>query len=201
MTEANISSKGDAPKFGRPRDPSADRMILQSALEVLTDLGYAGMSVEKVAKKAGVGKTTIYRRFSSKEELAAAALESLKDEIGPLPDTGDTRNDLVEMMLQSQQVFERGPAFAMLGALLVEESRNPELFRIFRERILWVRRDEVVEVLRRGVKRGDIDANTDLEVAVEAIVGAIIAGHILGMSPSRDRADRIVDTIWTGLGR
>ena len=117
MTEANISSKGDAPKSGRPRDPSADRMILQSALEVLTDLGYAGMSVEKVAKKAGVGKTTIYRRFSSKEELAAAALESLKDEIGPLPDTGDTRNDLVEMMLQSQQVFERGPAFAMLGGV------------------------------------------------------------------------------------
>ena len=114
---------------GRPRDPEADRAILQATLKLLTEQGYAGMSVERVASEAGVGKTTIYRRYASKEELATAAVGALRDDLGPPPDTGSTRTDIVEMIVRAQGALERGPGFAMIGALLVEERRSPEAVR------------------------------------------------------------------------
>ncbi len=192
-------STQDVPKRGRPRDPEADRGIIQATLRLLMDRGYAGLSVERVASEAGVGKTTIYRRYNSKEELAAAAIGTLKDDWGPPPDTGDARSDIVEMIVQNQVALERGPGFAMIGALLVEERRNPALFQLFRERIIWPRRDDAINVLQRGVERGEIRADADLGVAVEAIIGSIIARHILGTSESRERIEVTVDTIWAGL--
>ena len=201
MTSTVNDSRCPARRMGRPRDPNVDRVILQSALKLLTEHGYAGFSVEQVAKDAAVGKTAIYRRYASKEELAAAAVGALKAEIGPPPDTGDTRKDLVDMIVESRKTLEKGPGFQMIGALLVEEHRNPDLIRIFRERILWPRRDEVIAVLRRGVDRGEISEDADLEIAVQAVVGSIIAGHVVGVPTSRELALRTVDTIWDGLGR
>ena len=184
---------------GRPRDPEADRAILQATLKLLTEQGYAGMSVERVASEAGVGKTTIYRRYASKEELATAAVGALRDDLGPPPDTGSTRTDIVEMIVRAQGALERGPGFAMIGALLVEERRSPELFELFRERLIRPRRDEAVMVLQRGVERGEIRADADLEVAVHAMVGAIFMRHILGAPESRKRIEQTVDTVWSGL--
>ena len=184
---------------GRPRDPEADRAILQATLKLLTDQGYASMSVEQVASEAGVGKTTIYRGYASKEELVSAAVGALRDDIGPPPDTGDARADIVEMIVRAQVVLTRGPGFAMIGALLVEERRSAELFELFRERLIRPRRDEAVMVLQRGVDRGEIRAAVDLEVAVHAVVGATFARHILGTPESRKRIEQTVDTIWSGL--
>ena len=199
MATSKETSRPRDPKPGRPRDPEADRAILQATLKLLTDQGYAGMSVEGVASEAGVGKTTIYRRYASKEELVVAALGVLKDDLGPPPDTGSGRTDIVEMIVQTQVTVERGQGFAMLGALLVEERRNPELLELFRERIMRPRRDDVIMVLRRGVDRGEIRADIDLEVAVHAMVGAVFMRHILGVPESRKRVEETVDTIWRGL--
>ena len=184
---------------GRPRAPETDQAILQAALRVLTDRGYAGMSVERVAAEAGVGKTTIYRRYASKDELAAAAVGSLRDVWGPPPDTGSARADIVEMLVRNTEAFERGPGFQMIGALLVEERRNPELFELFRERIIRPRRDDAITILRRGVERGEIREDADLEVAVHAMAGAMFMRHILGALESRERIERTADTIWNGL--
>ena len=87
----------------------------------------------------------------------------------------------------------------MIGALLVEESRNPDLFELFRERIMRPRRDEVVAVLQRGVDRGVVRPDADLEVAVHAMVGATFMRHIWGTPESRERMERTVDAIWRGL--
>lgn len=187
------------PKPGRPRDPQTDQAILRAALKLLTDRGYAGMSVEAVASQAGVGKTTIYRRYSSKQELVAAALGALRDDLGPLPDTGDTRSDIVEMILQTRRAIQRGPGFGMVGALLVEESRSPELLELLRERVLRPRREEAIAVLRRGVDRGDIRVDVDLEIAVQAMIGAVFTRHIFGACESRERVEQTVDTVWKGL--
>ena len=187
------------PKPGRPRDPETDQAILRATLKLLTDRGYAGMSVEGVASKAGVAKSTIYRRYSSKEELVAAALGALRDDLGPLPDTGDIRTDIVEMILQTRRAIKRGPGFGMVGALLVEEHRSPELLELLRERVLRPRRDEAIMVLQRGLDRGEIRADADLEVAVQAMVGAVFTRHIFGASESRERVEQTVDTVWNGL--
>ena len=184
---------------GRPRDPEADQAILQTTLKLLTEHGYAGLSVERVAAEAGVGKTTIYRRYTTKEELVTAAVGALKDELGPPPNTGDVRADIVEMIVRSHAILVRGPGFAMIGALLVEERRNPQLIESFRERIIRPRRDDVITLLKRGIERREIRADADLAVAAHAILGAILASHILGVAESAEMIEHTVDTIWRGI--
>ena len=199
MTTPNRKTGRDDPKPGRPRDPKVDRAILQATLRVLTDQGYAGMSIEQVAAEAGVGKTAIYRRYSSKEELAASAVGSIRAEWGPPPDTGSARNDMVEMLVLAQAGFAGGPVFPMLGALLVEERRNPALFELFRERILRPQREDAMKALQRGVERGEIRADVDLEVAILAMVGSLLARHVLGIPESREKIEETVDIIWRCL--
>ena len=184
---------------GRPRDPEADQAILQTTLKLLTEHGYAGLSVERVASEAGVGKTTIYRRYTTKEELVAAAVGALKDELGPPPDTGDIRADIVEMLVRSLEMLQRWPGFAIIGALLVEERRNPQLIELFRQRIIRPRRDDVITLLKRGIERGEIRADADLAVAAHAILGSILASHILGVAESAEMIEHTVDTIWRGI--
>ena len=198
MTVSSQTTQSDL-RPGRPRDPETDRAILRAALKLLTDQGYAGMSVEGVASEAAVGKTTIYRRYASKVELVAAALGTLRDDLGPLPDTGDIRADIVEMILQNRRALQRGPGFAMIGALLVEERRSPELLEFLRERLIHPRRDETLMVLKRGVDRGEIRADVDLDIAVQAMVGAVFMRHIFGAPESRERIEQTVDTVWNGL--
>ena len=199
MNAVEPSTEMPKQRRGRPRDPEVDQAILQTTLKLLTEYGYAGLSVERVAAEAGVGKTTIYRRYATKEELVAAAVGALKDELGPPPDTGDTLNDIVEMLVRSLEMLERGPGFAMIGALLVEERRNPGLIELFRQRIIRPRRDDVIMVLQRGVERGEIRADADLAVATNAILGAILANHIFGAPESAEIIQHTVDTIWQGL--
>ncbi len=158
------------------------------------------MSVEGVAAAAGVGKTAIYRRYPSKAELAAAAVRTLRDDSGPLPDTGSARTDIIEMLTRFQPALERA-GFAMIGALLVEERRNPGLLETFRKRIFRPRRREAIKVLQRGVERGEIRADADLEVAVEALIGSVLAGHVLGSAEPGQRIEQTVNTIWSGLAR
>lgn len=199
MTESRAKKAQENSKAGRPRDPQVDRSIMQATLRVLTDRGYAGMSIERVAAEAGVGKTAIYRRFSSKAELTAAALGSLQGTWGPLPDTGSARDDIVEMLVQYQAAFARGPAFSMLGALLVEERHNPELFELFRERLMRPRKNDAMKLLQRGVSRGEIRADADLESAIHAMVGSILARHVLGVPESREQIEKTIATVWRGL--
>ena len=166
---------------------------------MLTDQGYAGMSVEQVASEAGVGKTTIYRRYASKKELAGAAINALREDWGPPPDTGSARTDIVEMLVQNQVALEHGPGFAMIGALLVEARRNPALIEYFRDRFTRPRRKEALMVMRRGVERGEIRADADLDIAVQAMVGAMFIRHIWGAHESRERIEQTVELIWKGL--
>ena len=158
------------------------------------------MSVEGVAAAAGVGKTAIYRRYPSKAELAAAAVRTLRDDSGPPPNTGSARTDIIEMMAGFQPALERA-GFAMFGALLVEARRNPGLLETFRKRIFRPRRREAIKVLQRGVERGEIRADADLEVAVEALIGSVLANHVLGSANPRQRIEQAVETIWCGLAR
>ena len=166
---------------------------------MLTDQGYAGMSVEQVASEAGVGKTTIYRRYASKKELAGAAINALREDWGPPPDTGSARTDIVEMLVQNQVALEHGPGFAMIGALLVEARRNPALIEFFRDRFTRPRRKEALMVMQRGVERGEIRADADLDIAVQAMVGAMFIRHIWGAHESRERIEQTVELIWRGL--
>ena len=195
-TTGGVETDGDT-RPGRPRDPQVDRAIVGATLKLLADQGYRGMSIEGVAAEAGVGKTTIYRRYGSKEELVVGAFSTIRESTGSVPDTGSVRTDIAGMMTQSRTAFLR--VLALLGAVLAEEHRNPRLLELLRERVLGPRRDEVVMMLRRGVRRGEIRSDIDPAAAVHAIVGSIFVRRLLGIPESDEWIRQTIDVIFGGL--
>ncbi|MDE0231783.1 MAG: TetR/AcrR family transcriptional regulator [bacterium] len=185
------------PRPGRPRDPEVDRAIVRATLKALADHGYRGMSIEGVAEEAGVGKTTIYRRYASKVEMVVAALSTLRDPGHSLPDTGRVRTDLSGMMALARTTLLRG--FSLMGAVLVEEDRNPELLKLVRERIIGPRRDEAVTMLQRAVDRGEIRPDVDPEAAVHAIVGSLFMRRLLGVPESEEWIRQTVEVVCRGV--
>lgn len=157
---------------GRPRSPETDDAILDSAMEVFCDSGYDGLSVESVAARAGVGKSTIYRRYPTKLDLVMAAINCAKAGIVPSPDTGSVRADLLEIaqgyvtMLRDSQV---GRAIPMT---LAAKDRNPELARAH-ELFVGERRALTYAVIQRGIDRGELPAGTDPKLVADMITGAL----------------------------
>ena len=184
---------------GRPRSSEADQAILATTLRLLVEQGYDAMSIEGVAAAAGVGKTTIYRRYPSKRELVVAAVSSLAESVWPPPDSGDLRADLLAFMREMYAALAQGPGFALLGTLLVHERDDPELIALFRQRIVQPRMEIVAGLLRRGIARGEVRADAPVEVAVQMLAGAIFAHHVAGLPDDPAWLSTVLDTIWWGL--
>lgn len=185
---------------GRPRSAEADRAIVDATLKLLYEEGYAGMSMESVAEAAGVGKTTVYRRYRDKEDLVTAAIAAMPG-LNELPDSGDTRADVLELLQRVVRGKERVQSMRLLGTLWAEEERNPDLVRLFRERVIAPRRAMMIEVLRRGQERGELRDDFDPALVTEMLVGAHFARQFNGRPFPRDWGTQVVDTIWPALER
>lgn len=177
---------------GRPRDPGADRAILEAAVDVLRTEGFGGFTVDAVATRAGVGKATIYRRWSGKEELILAAAETVMAEI-PRPDTGSVRDDLLVLAKSMAAHFASETAGCLAADLAAEAARNPEAQALMR-RFTSTRRKVSVGVVRRAVERGELRADIDPDVVVDGIVGPIFfRARLSGGSLMPKAVERIVD--------
>jgi AcrR family transcriptional regulator len=179
---------------GRPRDPACDAAIEAATLEAFVADGYGGVSIEGVAARAGVGKATIYRRYASKVELIVEAVR-VKAGIGDnLPDTGDVRADLRAMLLTLLDRL-RGPDGQVLIAFMGERLRHPDLAAEFDRSVIGAKRAHVRRLLRAAVKRGDLPADSDLEVIAE--LGPALLWHhaIYGLALTDDLPDRILAAI------
>jgi AcrR family transcriptional regulator len=185
---------------GRPRSPEADKAILEAAVEVLHAEGYARMSIESVAETAGVGKTTVYRRYKDKADLVTAALERMTPVPEP-PDSGDTRADVLLLLQRFQRSKEKIEDLRLLGTLWSEEGRNPELMRLFRERVIGPRRKLMIETLERGRHRGELREDVDPVLVTEMMVGAHFARQFSGRKIPRDWAEKVVAQVWPALER
>ncbi|HET7638015.1 MAG TPA: helix-turn-helix domain-containing protein, partial [Ktedonobacteraceae bacterium] len=95
-------------KAGRPRSAQSHRAILEATLALFAEVGLQGLSIEAIAERAGVGKTTIYRRWSSKEDMIKDALDLFRSG-NPIPDTGNIRNDLLYIAKEARELFNRNP--------------------------------------------------------------------------------------------
>ncbi|HEY0716960.1 MAG TPA: TetR/AcrR family transcriptional regulator [Streptosporangiaceae bacterium] len=193
-------SGGRAPLRGRPRSEQADRAIMAAALELLAERGIGGMSIEEVASRAGVGKATIYRRWSSKGALALDAfLAEFRDQ-QPLPDTGTLRGDLRFSLRAWVRAVTRTPVGRILPDLIGEIQHNQHLAVTYRARVLEPLRQQHRIMLDRAIARGEIPAGTDREVALDLMFGAAQHRLLLGHLPLSDRfADQAVDVIVAGL--
>jgi AcrR family transcriptional regulator len=184
---------------GRPRSRTADAAILGATLRLLATQGYQALTIEAVAAAAGVGRPTIYRRYASKAELVAAALESLSPEDEtPLPD--DTRGALLTLLgLTASALGARG-GMTLVGSLMAQESRDPELVSLFRTRLFAPRHEIVREVLRRGIERGEVDPGAALDVAIDLLFGSLLARGVAGEPPDEAFLAAVVDTVLAGVG-
>jgi AcrR family transcriptional regulator len=193
------TSKPPAAVRGRPRHPDTDRAILQATFRQLVEVGYASLSVEAVAAAAGVAKTTLYRRYPTKRDLVIAALESGTAFVAPL-DAADTQAALAAFIRQAIAAMVDSGAIRILGSLLVEERREPELLDVFRKRLLEPRRALVVAMIQRGVERGELRRDVDPLIVTEMIAGAIFGHHaILGQTADDAWIEALVQHVWAAV--
>src|SRR5580692_527019 len=184
---------------GRPRSEQAEQAIIEATLDLFAEQGFEGVCVEAVAARAGVGKATIYRRWPNKEELLLAAFGSLKS---PYPEPGgvSVRDDLVAM-LTVMCVDKADPRKARRYALLLGEGEKyPRLMARYKETVVEPRRDVMRAVIRRGIETGELRPDTDVEVALLALTGAVLAKEKSADSTlDADFATRVVDGVLLGL--
>jgi AcrR family transcriptional regulator len=183
---------------GRPRSDRAHRAILDAFLSHLIKEGFADVRLEHVAAHAGVGKATIYRRWPSKEALALELLMQLAAPHIAIEDTGDTRAELLAAVTNATQAITDTPFGPVIRALLSQIAINPVLGDPFRARVVQARRDEVARVIARGVSRGDLRADADVDVATELLVGPVYFRLMFGGALTHDFAERVVDSVLRG---
>jgi AcrR family transcriptional regulator len=185
---------------GRPRSQQADRAILTATVELLADRGLAAMSIEEVAARAGVGKTTIYRRWPSKGLLALDAFVTSFREEQPLPDTGTLRGDLIAALRGWVRAVTQTPMGPMLTSLIAAAQYDPELRGAWRERVLEPLRRQHRIMLDRAVSRGEIPASVDTEVVLDLFFGAAEHRLLLGHLPMTDAfIGEVVEVILAGI--
>ena len=188
-----------ARRGGRPRSAAVDTAILDAALHLLSSEGYARMSMDGVAARAGVSKATIYLRYEGKADLATAALAHLRESGRPAA-TGDLRADLVAQLCQMRRNAERVSAMPLIGTCLTEEQHTPELLRLFRERTLRPRRALLREMLDEAARTGAIAPDRDIDAAVDLMMGAYQSRYLSGEPFPAGWEERIVAALMRGLG-
>ena len=184
---------------GRPRDAGADQAILDATTELLADGGIAGLSMDMVAKRAGVGKATIYRRWQSKEELVLDAM-GVAPPVIPLPDTGTVRGDLVAYATALARKFGAAPTSDILPHL-IEAACYDERLRTLLQEYTRLRQQTVRTIFQRGYERGEFTDDDDRELIVDLMMGAFFYRRLMSGDPFTPRfAVRLVDFVLRRVG-
>lgn len=187
-----------AGKSGRPRDAGAEDRILEAALAELSRRGYRGMSIDAVAREAGVSKPTIYRRWKGKEDLAIAAVQRLQMS-EPAPGAASSFELLVSILSNFRKSLLRPNGMALLGTVLAEEQTTPRLLELFRARLVASRRAAIRRLLETAKAQGELRSDADIEAAVASVVGSFYARYLAGDPIPPQWPRRVAKLIWAGL--
>lgn len=161
-----------------PRVERSRRVILSAAIDLLGEVGYGGLTIEAVAARAGVGKSTIYRHWSGKLDLIEDAIRTLKASV-VVPPSGSVRERLTAVL---QQVAAHIAESACLPAVIDAAERDPEVCAIQR-RVARDRRQLVVDLLAEGVAAGEVPPNLDLHLLADCLIGPIVVRRLLDHEP------------------
>jgi AcrR family transcriptional regulator len=184
---------------GRPRDVRADAAILEAAVEVLADKGPSGFTVDEVAARAGCGKATIYRRWPSRAALMLDTAHRMGLE-PPALDTGSLRDDLVPMLTELGTKMRDTPAGRILPGVIAEASIHPEMKEVLAD-FISDRRHRPREMVARGIERGELPADTDVELLLDVLGGTVIYRELIACAPTDEAyIAGLVDAVLTGFG-
>ena len=183
-----------AGRRGRPPSPGIDRRILDAALELLASGGYAGFRLDELAKRAGVAKTTILRRWPSKAAVAAAAVEQLALQTTDVPATGTLRGDLHALLTSAVTVFTNGHG-DFVPRLIRESGHHPEIADLL-QTVIHTRRLAYRRVLNRAIARHELDPGIDQEIIIDLLVGPMWTRLLITREPiTKPFVDDIVDAV------
>ena len=161
---------------GRPRDSKREAAINEASISVIQEVGYERCTIEAIALKAGVSKATIYRRWKNKQEVIAHAMSQHAFSQTPSIDTGNLRDDLVELLLAKVKVL-KGPDGAVIASVMTATKMDPELAKAIPLSVRNGESDIHEVIIERAIKRGDISSNANLELLAE-ITPAILTYRI-----------------------
>lgn len=190
------TAETDGPRApGRPRSAEADDAILEAAFEQLAETGFEGLSIEAVAARAGVGKATVYRRYSCKVELVAAACRAHADLGSEGPDTGSLRTDLRAVLGTLAHVLTATPVGRVMPTLVADKVRVPALDAEQRA-IVREKRRRHRAVIDRAVARGELAHDADPELVIDACVGPVFYRFLVSGADLDDAyLDALVDAV------
>ncbi|MBP0456948.1 TetR/AcrR family transcriptional regulator [Streptomyces montanisoli] len=193
-------------RTGRPRSPEADAAILAATRQALVELGWSKLTMGDVAARAGVAKTTLYRRWPSRNELVVDAVAVLFDELR-LPDLGSLPADVESVVRQFGALLERPEAKTALMAVIAEATRDDALRRRIRTAIVDRQKHLVVAGRERAQERGEIPpppdpaaAARDTDLIFDVVAGAVVHRTLVSAEPvDGDWARRLTQLVLTGL--
>ncbi|GGO79061.1 TetR/AcrR family transcriptional regulator [Nocardioides deserti] len=203
-----MASSSPAPRRsrGRPRTPGAEARILEAALEEYGERGWAGFTIDAVARRAGVGKSTVYLRWRDKDALLVDAVELRAAGIEDV-DTGSLRGDL-EALATNLFRHYLDPAGWATVRMIVDAAGAPSSLGSFTDRVARHHTDAVLPILRRAVDRGEVPADLPAATLVLCLYGAVTMNRLLlparGSATSepelRAQVESIVDFVLAGAG-
>jgi AcrR family transcriptional regulator len=180
---------------GRPRNPELDRAILAAAEQQLREAGYAGMSLESIAAAAGTTVPAVRRRFRNKASMAVAVIDSLRVQSIPAG-PGPPRSRALAVLRNFRTNLLRSNSMAMVGTLLAEEHRHPELLAAFRHRLVEPRRAALRQVLAEGISCGELPDSADPDVLATMLIGSFYARYIATSDLPDHWAEQTLRQVW-----
>ncbi|GAA3445547.1 TetR/AcrR family transcriptional regulator [Planomonospora venezuelensis] len=189
---------------GRPRSEKAEKAIIEATLDLISEsASISDLSIEAIAARAGVGKTTIYRRWSNKEDLVVDALAVLKSPLPPLAGRS-VREDLITCMEVMRREAGDVRGRCVMNIAMNENDRHPRLVERVRQATLQPRQEALRAMLQRGVETGELRADLDVAIATAMVVGTVMwyvksAGPGEAGADSGTLAERLADHILAGL--
>jgi AcrR family transcriptional regulator len=189
---------GPPPGRGRPRDPTLDDRILDQVLALLGSHGYAGLTLDELAVRSGVAKTTILRRWPSKAAVAAAGVERLALQTVDVPDSGTLRGDLQALLHGAVDSFVRGRG-QFVPRLLRETGHHPEIADLLHT-VIHTRRQAYRRVLALAIARGELGPTVDQELMIDLLIGPVWTRLLITRDPiTRDYVDANVEAVLTAF--
>lgn len=188
MSEIRIGPRrpgGHGGDRGRPRDPDVDRAILAATVELLAEVGYLGVSVSEVARRAGVSRPTVYRRWAKKSQLVVEALVTQLRPEGETP-VGSVADELLALTEQLIATLTLTPLGRVLPGLVAEMAADAELAASYRDLVIGPNRSRWRAALERGVAHGELVADTDVDLVLNALAGPLYFSLLITGEPIAD---------------
>jgi AcrR family transcriptional regulator len=174
--------------------------ILDATREILAEGGVRVLTVEAVSARSGVAKTSIYRRWRGKHELALAVLLDMVATVVATPDLGDARAELTAFVNAAVRILGSTLMGPVMKGLVSDLATDPKLARAFQSRVVALRLAEVERLLKLGVERGEVRPDADVVLTHELLFGPVYYRLLLsGGKLDSGLASRIVDAVWPSI--